>query len=120
MSTFISARSVGSRARFTLLLLGGLAGAMAAGAATAAGADNDAPSVTVKYSEESLATDRGVSDVYRRITFAAKQVCPDDSIRGLPAQQRVAQCREQAVATAIRQIGNSQLAALHANHSKNG
>jgi len=120
MSTFLSARTVGSRARFTLLLLGGLAGAMAAGAASAAGTDNDPPSVTVKYSQESLATNGGVSDLYRRITFAAKQVCPDVSFRDLAAQHRVAQCREQAVAVAIRQIGNPQLAALHANHSKNG
>jgi UrcA family protein len=108
MSTFISA---------PLLLLGGLAGAMAAGAT---GTDSDAPSVTVKYSQESLATNGGVGDLYRRITLAAKQVCPDDSIRDLAVQHRIAQCREQAVAVAIRQIGNSQLAALHANHSKNG
>jgi UrcA family protein len=120
MSTFISARSAGSRARLTLLLLGGLAGAMAAGAASAASKDSDAPSVTVKYSQDSLATNGGVSDLYRRITFAAKQVCPDVSLRDLAAQHRVAQCREQAVAVAIRQIGNSQLAALHATHSKNG
>jgi UrcA family protein len=120
MSTLISARSIGSRARFTLLLLSGLAGAMAAGAASAASTDNDAPAVTVKYSQESLTTNGGVSDLYRRITFAARQVCPDVSIRDLAAQHRVEQCREQAVAVAIRQIGNSQLAALHANHSKNG
>jgi UrcA family protein len=117
MSTLISGRSIGSRARFTLLLLGGLAGAMAASAGTT---DNDAPAVTVKYSQESLATNGGVTDLYRRITFAARQVCPDASIRDLAAQHRVEQCREQAVAVAIRLIGNSQLAALHADHSKNG
>lgn len=108
MSTFIST---------PLLLLGGLAGAMAAGAA---GTDNDPPSVTVKYSHESLATNDGVSDLYRRISFAAKQVCPDASIGDLAIQFRVSQCREHAVAVAIRQIGNSQLAALHAKHAKNG
>jgi UrcA family protein len=120
MSTFIPARSVGSRAKYALLLLGSLAGAMAAGAASAAGIDNDAPTVTVKYSQESLATDDGVSILYRRIRFAATQVCPDGPIRDLEAQHRVAQCREHAVAVAIRQIGNSQLAALHAKQSKNG
>jgi UrcA family protein len=108
MSTFISA---------PLLLLGGLAGAMAAGAT---GLDNDPPSVTLMYSQQSLATNDGVSDLYRRITFAAKQVCPELSSTGLAPRSRVAQCREQAVAVAIRQIGNSQLAALHASHSKNG
>jgi UrcA family protein len=120
MSTFLSARTVGTRARLTLLLLGGLAGAMAAGAASATAIDNDAPTVTVKYSQESLATNGGVSILYRRIKFAAEKVCPDASIGDLEAQYRVAQCREQAVAMAIRQIGNSQLAALHAKHAKNG
>jgi UrcA family protein len=108
MSTFISA---------PLLLLGGLAGAMAAGAT---GTDNDPPSVTVKYSQDSLASSDGVSDLYRRISFAAKQVCPDASFKDLAVQFRVNQCREHAVAVAIRQIGNTQLAALHAKHAKNG
>ena len=108
MSTFISA---------PLLLLGGLVGATAV---SAAGTGNDAPSVTVKYSQDSLATNDGVSVLYRRIRFAATKVCPDASIGDLEAQYRVAQCREQAVAVAIRQIGNPQLVALHAKQSKNG
>ena len=32
------------------------------------GTDSDAPSVTVKYSENSLATNGGVNELYRRIT----------------------------------------------------
>ena len=87
---------------------------------TAAGTDSDAPSVIVKYSETSLETSGGVNDLYRRITVAARQVCPAASIRDLVAQQQVAQCREQAIARAISQVGNPQLAALHANHAKNG
>jgi UrcA family protein len=120
MSTFTSARSVGARAGFTFLLLAGLAGVMAAGAASAAGAGSDASSVTVKYSQQSLATNDGVSILYRRIRFAATRVCPDATIGDLEGQYRVSQCREQAVAVAIRQIGNPQLAALHAKQSKNG
>ena len=108
MSTFISA---------PLLLLGGLAGAMAAGAT---GTDNDPPSVTVKYSQDSLASSDGVSDLYRRISFAAKQVCPDGSVRDLASQQQVQACRRQAVARAIAKIDDSRLAALHAGHTKNG
>jgi UrcA family protein len=120
MSTFTPAGVLGSRAKFTLLLLGSLAGVIAAGAAGAAGSDSDAPSVIVKYSETSLATNGGVNQLYRRITVAARQVCPAASIRDLVVQQQVAQCREQAIARAISQIGNPQLAALHANHAKNG
>jgi UrcA family protein len=102
-----------------LLLLVGLAGTMAAGAAGAATPASDVPSVAVKYSEKSLATDDGVNLLYRRIVRAAKQVCPDAG-RDLGAQQQVASCRSQAVARAIRQIDNSRLAALYAGHSKNG
>jgi UrcA family protein len=120
MSTSITARAAGPRAKFGLLMLGAFAGVMGAGAAGAASPDSDVPSVVVKYSEQSLATDEGVHALYRRITNAAKQVCPDASSRSLSRQSQVEQCRDQAIARAIRQIDNSRLAALHAVHSKNG
>jgi UrcA family protein len=120
MTTFITPRLAGARAKAGLLVLGSLAGVMAAGAASAAGLDSGEPQVVVKYSHQSLATDEGVKALYRRITFAATQVCPDISIRDLGLQSRIAQCRDQAVTRAVRQIGNSRLAALHAGHSKNG
>jgi UrcA family protein len=121
MSTSISARAAGPRAKFGLLLLGGLAGILAAGAAGAARLDSDeVPSVVVKYSEQSLATDEGVSALYRQIKNAAKQVCPAEDTRDLKRQSLIRECRNQAVARAVRQIDNSRLAALHAAHSKNG
>jgi UrcA family protein len=121
MSTSITARAAGPRAKFGLLMLGSFAGVMAAGAASAANpATDDVPKVVVTYSAQSLATDAGVHALYRRITSAARQVCPDASIRSLSFQRQVEQCREQAITRAIRQIDNSQLAALHADHSKNG
>jgi UrcA family protein len=119
MNTFIAARAAGPGAKFGLLVLGSLAGIMAAGSAGAASLDSDVPSVVVKYSDQSLATDEGVHALYRRITHAAEQVCPD-ATRDLSRQVRVSQCRDQAIARAIRQIGNSRLAALHAVRSKNG
>jgi UrcA family protein len=118
MTTFIAARAAGSRAKFGLLVLGSIAGLMAAGAASAAGPDGDVPTAVVKYSQESLATDEGVKTLYRRITAAAKEVCPEASIRSFALQSQVEQCRDQAIARAIRQIDNSRLAALHAAHSK--
>jgi UrcA family protein len=101
-------------------VLGSFGGILAAGAAGATNADGGVPSVVVKYDAASLATDSGVNDLYRRIMYAAKKVCPDASIRDLSGQQRVEECRNQAVSRAIRQIDNSQLAALYASHSKNG
>jgi len=122
MSISTSPRTAGPRAKFGLLLLGSIAGIMAAGGAGAARLDSDGvPSVVVKYSEQSLATDQGVYALYSRITSAAKQVCPaDDNTRDLKRQSLIKECRNQAVARAIRQIDNSRLAALHAAHSKNG
>jgi UrcA family protein len=120
MSSSITARTAGPRAKFALLVLGSFGGVMAAGATMAASPDSDVPSVVVKYSAESLATDEGVYALYRRITYAAKQVCPDASMRSLGLQMKVEECRNQAIARAIRQIDNSRLAALHAVRSKNG
>ena len=119
MSNSITARVAGSRTKFALLLLGGLAGAMGVGAASAEGSASDVPTVVVKYSVQSLATDDGVNELYHRIVRAAKQVCPDASILDLRVQQQVKVCRDQAVARAIRNIDNSRLAALHATNSKN-
>jgi len=121
MSTFITTRAAGSRSKFALLMLmGSLGCAMAVGTATAAAADNDVPSLVVRYSAETLATDSGVQLLYRRLLGAAKQVCPDELVRDLGAGARVKQCRAQAVARAIQQIGNSRLAALYATSSKSG
>jgi UrcA family protein len=120
MSHLITARSPGSRAKFALLMVGSLVGVLGLGAASAATHDRDVPAVVVKYSELNLSTDAGVNTLYHRIMYAARQVCPDESIRDLKAHEQVAVCRDQAIARAIRQINNSRLAALYASHSKNG
>jgi UrcA family protein len=120
MTTSITARAAGPRAKIGLLVLGGFAGVMAAGAAGAASPDSDVPTVVVKYSEQSLATDEGVYALYRRITAAAKQVCPEASNRELSRMRVVEQCRDQAIVRAIRKVDNSRLAALHTGHSKIG
>jgi len=120
MSRFITARAAGPRAKIALAVLGGLAGVMAAGAAGADGADGNVPSVVVKYSTASLATDSGVQDLYQRITYAAKKVCPAAYFGDLGVARRVEECRNQAIARAIQKIDNSRLAELHATHSKNG
>jgi UrcA family protein len=119
MSNSITARLAGPRTKFALLLLGGFAGAMGVGAASAEGFAGDVPTVVVKYSVQSLTTDTGVNELYHRIVRAARQVCPEVSIRDLRVQRQVTECRDQAVARAIRKVDNSRLAALHATNSKN-
>ena len=119
MGHFITAGTASSPAKLALLLVGSLAGVIAAGAANA-NPDSDAPSLVVRYTEQSLATDAGVSDLYRRITDAARHVCPSAQVGDLDAWRLAEQCRNQAIARAISKVDNSRLAALHATRSKNG
>jgi UrcA family protein len=118
MSTSVIPRPAGFRFKAALLMFAGsLGAAMAAGAATV---DNDVPSLVVRYDSQSLTTDSGVQQLYRRILGAAKEVCPEESIRDLGANARVRACRAQAVAQAIQHIDNTRLAALYASSSKSG
>jgi len=104
--------------KLAVLTLGTLTADLSFGAANAATPESP-PSVVVKYGDQDLSTASGVNEVYRRIVRASKQVCPEASFHDLSLQGKVAECRDQAVARAIRQIDNSQLAALYASHSKN-
>jgi UrcA family protein len=119
MSTSVTLRAVsGPRLKIALLMVAGSLGfAMAAGAATV---DTDAPSLVVKYNSQSLTTDVGVQQLYRRILGAAKQVCPDEGIRDLGSNARIEACRAKAVARAVQHIDNTRLAALYAASSKSG
>ena len=61
-----------------------------------------------------------MKELYRRIQYAAAQVCPAVSYRDLDAHAHVRHCREQAVARALQQIDNPQLLAVHFMRAKNG
>src|ERR1700685_1113149 len=113
MSHSTTFKATGPAAKLALVALGAVAGVLGVGTASAAGTDSDVPSIVVKYSDQSLSTDSGVKNLYAQIGRASKQVCPDASIRDLKIQHQVDECRDQAIARAIRKVDNSQLAALH-------
>lgn len=118
MTTSITQRTTGLRFKIALLMItASLGTAMAAGAATL---ESDVPSVAVKYDAQSLTTDTGVQQLYRRIRVAAEQVCPEETVRDLGANARVQACRAKAVALAIQHIGNTRLAVRYASSSKSG
>ncbi len=119
MNTSIPQRAAG-RGKIAMLALASVAGIMGFGAGAAASPSIDVHRAVVKYNPASLANDLGVNDLYRRITVAARQVCPEGSYRQFEAQHQAQQCRAQAVARAIQQIDNPRLAALHAVREKNG
>lgn len=101
----------------TLAVLGtlGAAALLASPAiAAAAGPNADVPQVSVPYSDLDLATSAGTRALYQRITSAAQSVCPAYDPRDLEAFAASRECQQQAIARAVRQVGNSHLAAVHA------
>ena len=100
------------------LAAGILIGALGVGRVVAATQD-DPPSIVVKYADQDLTTQKGLNELYHRLVRASRQVCPEMSTLDLSRERKVLECRDQAVARAIRQINNPQLAALYASHSKN-
>jgi UrcA family protein len=86
----------------------GLVGAAGIGASAAATDDGAVLKTTVRYARGDLATDGGARALYRRLTIAADQVCPQSS--GSPfVGMEVRRCRENAVRQAVLQINDPRL-----------
>jgi UrcA family protein len=100
-----------------MLLVGGLAVA-ARSAASGLPADRDTPSVLIHYTTASLATDRGVHDLYRRIEMAAEKVCQHEPANSQLPTQALIKCWHDTIAVAIARINNRRLATLFAANSK--
>jgi UrcA family protein len=103
----------------TKVLLLGLAGAAAAGAANASPADSETTAFVVRYSAEALTTDSGAEALYRRLKMAAQQVCESPASGRLISAAEL-ECRKQALANAVEKIHNTRLAAAYATRSKSG
>ena len=107
--------------KFMLMALCGIAAVSgsAARAATPAGGD-DVPRLTVHYSSAMLESDEGVRTLYARLRRAAEQVCPAYRETRFITSSSVMQCREKALADAVRQVNNTRLAALHTARTRAG
>ena len=103
-----------TRLATTMLLFGGLASLAVAGTAGALTAVLDAPSVAVQYNSDALASDNGTRALYRRLSLAAEQVCPNPGDTRLVSAV-VKQCRQEALTAAVNKIHSQRLAALHAS-----
>jgi len=101
-----------------------VAGAFAALAVTtgsfAAAPSEERPSVKVRYDDLNLTTTAGVNALYRRISHAASQVCPDIYSRDLTVSAAGRRCRASAIAEAVQTVNNPQLALVHAAHTSRG
>ena len=106
-----------ARIRASLLVVCALAiGSSMANAAPAL----DVPSATVKYSDLNLTTDNGAHQLYKRISAAARVVCPDADLRDLSAFASSKTCQSEAIARAVRDVRSPRLAAVYGARTHHG
>lgn len=105
-----------------LTLSATLAVATLVGAGTASASDNVvARSKVVKYDDLNLSTQAGVERLYTRIRSAARTVCGPTygaSLATAPATSaRRRRCMDDAIASAVKQVDNTILTAMHNSKS---
>ena len=93
--------------------------ASAGTATTTPGSNLDVPHIAVHYDASLLASDAGARVVYRRLVRAAEEVCPNPTGSHLVSAV-ILNCRNQAVARAVSEIGNPRLAAAVPGHAISG
>jgi UrcA family protein len=100
------------------MLMCGIGAVAAAGTASAATPDVDAPSVTVKYDAATLDSYSGARQLYVRLENAAVEVCP--SIDPHWVSHEVQVCRAHAIESAVAKVHNPRLAAIYLSATKRG
>lgn len=110
-------RRIGLTGRVAVLAFSLLGGSL--GVAYAAPAQ-DLPQVVVSYGDLDLSSSEGVRELYKRIDFAARQVCPYADARELGQVALNRSCRNAAISRAVRDVKSPQLVALRAEHVKHG
>jgi UrcA family protein len=106
--------------RRTLTCLAVFAASAAATTAVASPTD-EVPSVRVRYDDLNLSTPAGSKALYSRIVRAAREVCPDPySSRELDVRAASDRCQAAAIAKAVNDVHNAQLAEIHAAHTSRG
>jgi UrcA family protein len=83
-------------------------------AVAAAAAPTDAvPRVTVRVGDLNLESRAGIAALYQRLSRASRAVCASLDGRTLRERQAYEQCRRDSMERAVRDVGNSDLLALH-------
>jgi UrcA family protein len=121
MNTHDTRRVPVSRRRIAMaMMVCGMAGPALIGAASAATAADDAPSIAVRYNPQSLDTESGARELYGRLVQAAAEVCPQGSDSPRWISDAVRECRAQSVSRAVLKVNNARLAAVYATSAKSG
>jgi UrcA family protein len=97
-----------------------VAGLVASVAGFADTPDVYVPSVKVRYDDLNLATPSGTNTLYRRISAAARDVCPDLYSRDLHVVLAAQHCQAAAIARAVSEVNSPSLAMLHAARTSRG
>ena len=106
--------------RRSLAVAAAFAALTVASTSFAAPPGSDPPSVAVRYNDLNLSTAAGVNALYHRISIAARAVCPDVYSRDLQVVAAAERCHADAVAHAVSDLHNTQLALLHASRVSRG
>jgi UrcA family protein len=107
--------------RITLGRVAVLAAAVLAGplgVAHAAAPQQELPTAVVSYGDLNLSSTDGTYALYHRIAAAARQVCPFPDPRNLQQVDSVEACRKAAIARAVRDVNNHQLASVQAERAR--
>jgi UrcA family protein len=99
------------------LIAAAVLGTLAAGFAGVSAADNsEVRSETVHYADLNLSSPQGAAVLYRRIKWAARDVCGwNDDVLEMQADARA--CLDKAIADAVTRVGRLELTAIYnANH----
>jgi UrcA family protein len=81
---------------------------------------DEVPQVVVKYDADKAATESGALELYKRLSFAAREVCPDDSVRDLHRVAQAHQCQKEALARAVSKVGSRHLVEIAAARANRG
>jgi UrcA family protein len=80
----------------------------------------DAPTRTVRYADLNLNTPAGTSVLYKRIRYAAEEVCGDAKWRGLAQVAAAKECVDHAVYVSVHSVNNANLTKEYEAHLDKG
>jgi UrcA family protein len=80
----------------------------------------DAPTRMVHYADLNLNTPAGISVLYKRIRYAAEEVCGDAKWRGLAEAAAARACVDHAVYVSVHSVNNANLTNEYEAHVGKG
>jgi len=103
----------------TLIAAAVLTGALlAAPAASAAEVSATHDGYRIRYSPSELENSADAENIYRKLKFAARQVCESGAtLRSLSERIQSERCVEKVLASVVQEIDQPLLSSLHASHT---